>query len=225
MKAIDGTRKSMTMKKAIIIVFWAVLIIFCFIYRDRISIESIIDFTPKNTILAVVVMLLLFALKGVAIFIYGSILYIVSGMIFPLPLAIAVNTVGTVIMTGIPYYIGKKGGKRMVEDIVKRHPKLTVITDYQKKNELFLCFFIRIVGMLPADIVAMYLGASGIGTKNYFLGTVTGLFSAILCFSVMGTAVDDPMSPQFLISLAAEIILALISIIIYIVINKRKKTE
>lgn len=225
MKQEDITYKSSYIKKLIGISFWIILIIICFVNREKISVESIVEFTPDNTFPAVVIMLFLFAIKGVAIFIYGSILYIVCGMIFPLPLAIAVNTVGTVIMTGIPYFIGKKGGKNMVNSLINRHEKLKVVSDFQKKNEFFLCFFIRIVGMLPADIVAMYLGATGIGTKNYFLGTVTGLLSAIICFSVMGTSIEDPTSPQFIISLVAEIFFAVISIVIYIIMKKIKKTE
>ena len=208
--------------------FWGVLILFCFINRERISVEGIVNFIPKNSILSVAVMLILFAVKGIAVFIYGSILYAVSGILFSLPVAIVVNTVGTIIMTTIPFYIGKKAGSKMIDSILKKNKKLELLRDTQNKNEFLVSFFLRMVGLLPADLVAMYLGASGMRYKPYFLGTVIGLMPAIVCFSIMGMSIDDVGSPQFLISLIVEVGLMLLSFLIYFIWklkNKRKRDD
>ena len=84
------------------------------------------------------------------------------------------------------------------------------------------------VGLLPADLVAMYLGASGMRYKPYFFGTVIGLLHAIVCFSVMGTSIDDVGSPQFLISFIVEVGLMLLSLLIYFIWklkNKKKRDD
>lgn len=212
--------------KVFMLLFWGGLILLCFINRERISVEGIVNFVPKNSALSVVVMLLLFAVKGIAVFIYGSILYAASGILFSLPVAIIVNTVGTVIMTTIPFYIGKKAGSKMIDSLLKKNKKLELLRDTQNKNEFFVSFFLRMVGLLPADLVAMYLGASGMRYKPYFLGTVIGLMPAIVCFSIMGMNIDNVGSPEFIISAVIEVGLMLLSVLLYVIwrrVNQKKQ--
>lgn len=214
------------LSKVLMLLFWGGLILFCFINRERISVEGIVNLVPKNSVLSVVVMLLLFAVKGIAVFIYGSILYAASGILFSLPVAIIVNTVGTVIMTTIPFYIGKKAGSKMIDSLLKKNKKLELLRDTQNKNEFFVSFFLRMVGLLPADLVAMYLGASGMRYKPYFLGTVIGLMPAIVCFSIMGMNIDNVGSPEFIISAVIEVGLMLLSVLLYVIwrrVNKKKQ--
>ena len=214
------------LSKVLMLLFWGGLILFCFINRERISVEGIVNLVPKNSALSVVVMLLLFAVKGIAVFIYGSILYAASGILFSLPMAIIINTVGTVIMTTIPFYIGKKAGGKMIDSLLKKNKKLELLRDTQNKNEFLVSFFLRIIGLLPADLVAMYLGASGMRYKPYFWGTVIGLMPAIVCFSIMGKSIDNVGSPEFIISAAIEVGLMLLSVLLYVIwrrINKKKQ--
>ncbi len=211
--------------KVIGIGLWVALIIVCVVNRDKITAEGIVGLVPEDSILSVIVMLLLFVVKGVAVFIYGSILYAASGILFSLPVAIIVNTIGTVIMTTIPFYIGKKAGSRLLGELAKKNSKLELLRDTQNKNEFFVSFFLRMVGLLPADLVAMYLGASGMRYKPYFFGTVIGLLPAIICFSVMGMSIDDVGSPQFLISLIVEVGLMLLSLLIYFIWKLKSKRK
>lgn len=208
-----------------VILFWGGVILICFLNREKLSVEGIVELVPQNSILSVVVMLSFYAVKSIAVFIYGSILYAASGILFSLPVAIAVNTVGTVIMTTIPFYIGKKAGSHLIEELIKKNSKLELLQDMQNKNEFFVSFFLRMVGLLPADLVAMYLGASGMRYKPYFFGTVIGLMPSIVCFSVMGMSIDDVGSPQFIISLIAEVGLMLLSLLIYFIWKQRNKKK
>ena len=116
------------------LLFWSGLILFCFVNREKISVEGIVTLVPKDSILSVIVMLALFAVKGIAVFIYGSILYAASGILFSLPVAIIVNTLGTIIMTTIPFYIGKKAGSAMIDKLLKKNRKLELLRDTQNKN-------------------------------------------------------------------------------------------
>ena len=50
----------------------------------------------------------LFAVKSVSVVIYSGLLFAVSGMIFPMKFAIAVNFCGAAIMVTLPWLIGKK---------------------------------------------------------------------------------------------------------------------
>lgn len=212
-------------RNSVIAIFWLILIVLCFINRDKITVESILSFTPENTVAAILIMFLLFAFKSVTFFIYGGILYAASGIMFPLPLAFFVNLIGTIIMTSIPFLIGKKAGTGTVDKIIEKYPRLSILRDIPNKNELFVSFFVRIVGCLPADPLGIYLGASGIRYSRYLCGTLLGLSSAMITFSIMGTSINDVTSPAFIISAAIEIGVMILSVSLYLLWRYRNKKK
>lgn len=213
------------LRKVIVICLWLSIIVVCFIYKDEITVERIVNFTPENSVLTAIIMLCLFALKSITFFIYGGIFYAANGILFSLPVAILMNIAGTIIMTSIPFLIGKKVGNNALEQLTQKSPKLEILKDIPNKNEFFVSFFVRIVGLLPGDLVGMYLGASGISYSRYFLGTQLGLLPAVIAFSVMGMSIDDPASPMFIISACFEVGLMILSVVLFYILKKRQKRK
>lgn len=203
--------------------FWLFLIIVCLVYRDRITVDSIVSFTPQNTVAAILVMLLLFAVKSVSIFIYCGLLYGASGILFPLPLAILVNIAGSLIMAAIPFFIGKKAGSGLVTQLTQKHPKLKFLKDVPNQNEFFMSFFVRIIGILPSDVIGMYLGATEIRFSKYILGTILGMIPQTVTFCIMGSKINDVTSPEFMISLIFELSLMIVSTTAYYLWMKKAK--
>lgn len=218
-------KRTSILQKAAAICFWLGLIVVCFIYRDEITAERIVNFTPKDPLLAAFVMLCLFAVKSVLFFVYGGILYAANGILFSLPVAILMNIAGTIVMTSIPFFIGKKAGSKALTRLTQKSPKLEMLKDVPNKNEFFVSFFVRMVGMLPGDLVGMYLGASGIRYSRYFWGTQLGLLPAVIAFSVMGMSIDDPSSPTFIISASFEAGLVILSVVLFYIWRKRQKNK
>lgn len=210
-------------QKTIVFAFWLVIILICLINRDKITVDAIVNFTPGNKWAAVLVIWLLFAFKSITVVVYGGPIYAASGIMFSLPVAIIVNTVGTALMVSIPFFIGKKAGNGTINKIVEKNPKLEVLRSVPNKNELFISFFVRLLGILPSDLVSMYLGASGINYGKYILGSLIGLFPAVISFSVMGMSANDVTSPEFIISAAFEIGLMIFSIVMYFVWRRKSK--
>ena len=214
------------LRKSAILIIWVVIITLVFIKRESITLESIVSYSPENTFVAVAVMLSLFLLKSISFFIYGGLLYAASGVIFPFPLAIVVNAVGTVIMCSVPFFIGRKAGTPLLERLFKKHTKLQIIKYFQENNEFFVSFFTRIVGILPADIVSMYMGASRTKYKNYLSGTILGLLPSMITFCIMGMKADDVSSPAFILSALFELLLMVASVVyVFLWQKKHKKNE
>ena len=209
--------------KVIGIGLWASLIIVCIVNRDKITAEGIVGLVPQNSWLSAIILLMLFAVKSVSVVIYSGILYAASGILFSLPIAIIINIIGTVIMVTIPYLIGRKAGTPMLERLVAKKTKLAIIRDFPSQNDLFVSFFVRIVGCLPGDLVCMYLGADRLNYPRYLIGSVLGSMSAVISFAVMGMNADDITSPGFLISLGIEFLLMVGSIVFGLVFSKRRK--
>lgn len=210
--------------KRIVICFWLTLIVICFMHRDELTVEAIVSFTPDAPVWAAAVMLCLFALKGCTLMMSGIILYAASGVAFSLPWAILINTAGTFIMTTIPFFIGRKGGERAMEALTQKYQKLEALRNAPRNSEFSFTFFLRVLGLLPCELVGMYLGACGIHYEKYICGTLLGLIPAIVAYAVIGEYAAQPTSPQFIIAVgfqAGTTICALIAAFLY----KRKKRQ
>lgn len=212
-----------SVSKAAAILLWGALIIVCLIYRDEITVERIVNFTPSEPLAAAAVMLLLYALKSMSLVVYGGILYAASGIMFSLPAAIALNTVGTAIMVTIPFFLGKRMGSSAVEKLAAKNKRMKVLRDFSGKNEFFTSFIVRMVGLLPGDLVSMYMGAAGVRYSRYIAGTMLGLFPAVMNFSVMGMSIHDVSSPEFILSACCEIGLMLLSVLGFALWKRKKR--
>ncbi len=199
------------LSKVILAVFWIILIAVCAKYKDSLTVDTITELLPENELIKFLLMILLFLIKSIT-FMYGGILYAASGIIYPLPMAVLMNTIGTGLMVIMPFIIGKYCGSGLVEQINNKYPKTAMLKELQSKNEFVISAIARIIGILPTVLVGMYFGAGKMSVKNYFFGSMVGLFPSILCFSVMGMKIEDKTSPEFIISAAFEILLMLISL-------------
>lgn len=212
-------------RQAFALFIWLGLIILCFAFRDRFSVESLVSFVPSNPAVAAAVMLLLFCLKGISIFIYSGLLYAVSGVLFPLPAALAINVLGSAFMISLPFWVGRKAGADALERLIARTPKLKLLKEIPNRNGVAVTFFVRIVGILPSDPVSMYFGASGIRYTSFLVGSVSGLLPMIVSFTVMGMSVQDMTSPAFTISVCVELGLMILSVVLYCAWRRYCKKE
>lgn len=126
-----------------------ILVLIVKISGEPLSVDTIVKYTPKNVVLAVIMLLLLFGLKSLTIVLPLSILYLASGILFSPVAAVFISTVGLSVSITIPYCLGKCSGKQITEEIFQKYPKAKKLSEYQKQNTFFTCFITRIVGFLP----------------------------------------------------------------------------
>lgn len=209
--------------KVCLVLIWAGIILICFLNRDKITAEYIALYAPENMLLAAVAMIALFALKSLSVVIYSGLLYVASGILFPLPIAVMVNVCGSAVMVSLPYFIGRKTGQDTVENILRKYPKAQNLHQLRSGNDFMFTFLVRVIGRLPSDVVSLYMGAVGVGYRQYLLGSLLGMLPHLITFPVMGTCITDPGSPAFLISLCAELVLIACSLGMYGIHRKRRK--
>lgn len=211
--------------KLIALCFYLGVAVLCFVHRDKITIESIVSYTPDNPVLAATAMLALFTLKGSTVFVNGNVLYAACGILFPLPAAIAVNTVGTVIMTTIPFFIGKRSGTETMETLARKYKKLEMVRNAPRHNEMLFALFMRVLGILPCEPVGMYLGSCGLHYSRYIIGTMLGLVPAIAAYAIIGEYAAAPASPQFIITAVFQMGTTLCSLAAAFVWKLRRRTS
>lgn len=211
--------------KAAVILIWGIIIIFCALNTDKVTAEGIAGITPKAFVPAMFVFSLLFALKSLSVVIPSAVLYAAAGLMFPLWQALIINTVGSVVMFMLPYYIGIRGGNDAVERISAKYPRTAVIKKLRKNNDFLFVLIIRLNGILSYDVVSMYMGAVKVRAFQYYTASLLGSLPYIALFTVLGMSADDPSSPEFIISLAAQGIITVFSIVYGVRVIRAEKKE
>lgn len=187
------------------------------------SVSTIVKYTPDNLALAVLLLLLFFALKSLTFVMPISVLYLASGVIFPSVLAVLVSTLGLAITITVPYWIGRYSGNDAVQEICRRYPKAEQVAEYQEKNTFFACFITRIVGFLPADVVSLYFGACGIAYPLYLSAGVAGSLLSIVTTTLLGEKISDPFSVEFVVVLVCRILVSVGAVVLNYRLNRREK--
>ena len=193
-----------------------------FLSGEKLSVDTVLSYTPKIPLLAALFLLLLYGLKSLSLTLPILLLDTVCGVLFPLPVAILVATLGTAITLTIPYFIGRGAGPDMTEKLQQKHPRLRELREMRSRNELFLAFLIRIVGILPCDVVSLYLGNTRMPFPKYLLGGVLGFLPDVLTATVVGMKADDRSSPWFWGAIALNLLVAGGSTLFYALYRKRQ---
>ena len=210
-------------------VIWCAIIILCLLNRDKFTVDGIVKITPERTLLAILAMMVFFALKSVSVFIYFGILFAASGIIFPLHIAIPVNLIGTVVMVTIPFYIGRFLGSDMVNYVFEKYPKAAKLHERRRRKDFLFTLLFRLTGAMPSDLLGFYMGASGSSFPAYLTASVLGFSVSSITFPLMGDKIRDPKSPQFLISFCIEASVVICTsgglIIHHLLQNRRERIE
>lgn len=186
------------------------------------SVNTILRYTPQNTILAAGIILSFFALKSLTVVFPLSILYLASGILFRPWAAVLISTTGLAITITIPYWIGRYSGKQTVQEICRKYPKAEQIATYQETNAFFACFITRIVGFLPCDIVSLYFGACDTDYTVYLAAGVSGSLLSVITTTLLGAEISNPLSLPFITVLLCRIGVSAGAIVINRQLNQRR---
>lgn len=197
-------------------------IIYIFFSMD-IGVEDLINYSPENVFLAAIVMIILYGLKSLTVVIPLPLLEVASGLIFSFPIAVIVNSIGIMFCILIPHFIGLSFGKDKMDNFVNKHPKLKIISEFNSSSSFFICYFTRLVGILPIDLLSIYFGASGISLKSDVVGGFLGTLASMILLTMFGKSVNNPGSLMFWISIILNILLVLISFVLFNLYLKKKR--
>ncbi|MGN0552670.1 MAG: TVP38/TMEM64 family protein [Oscillospiraceae bacterium] len=192
----------------------------------NVTAEQLLQFTPSNIWLAAVVIVAMFSLKSLTFFFPMIVIVTACGMTAPnIWAALAINTVGIFCMMNIPYLIGKFAQREYVEKIVMKHKKMRDIIDMNMSNSIFFSFFLRIINCLPYDVVSMFLGSVGMKWKDYIIGSMLGTLPGMVCCTIMGNYIEDPLSPKFIVPAAIDVAISVCCGVSYLIYARKLRKE
>ena len=179
--------------------------------QHHIALEEILSWQPENLVLAAAVLLCLFAVKAASVFIPIMIPQILAGHLYPRDIALLINLLGLVIVMTVPYWIGKGLGSAKMEKLLRKYPMIRNILKAQDDNKMAFSFMFRACCVPPADMVTMYLGATGIPFLTNVIGGTLGCFPSMVLTTFLGASIRNPESPAFWQALALNVIWILLS--------------
>lgn len=151
----------------------------------------------ENKWLLILVIFLLYALKSFILLIPLSTLFIISGMVFDVQYAAAINIVGVTILVSIKFFWGNRFGGGSASKLVSRVKILKELLKLEHSGNPFILFIARFVPFLPVNSISRLYGTSEINYDKYLLISLLGFAPRILSFSVLGNHVFDPFSVGF----------------------------
>ncbi len=217
----ERSRRSLLMR-LFMLLMWAAFIVFCWFHRDCISVDGALRVTPRSVLLALLMMMGLFALKSSSVVIHSGLVYALSGILFPLPAAVAVNLAGTALMAALSYGAGRRLGGKGIDEFVSRNRNAELLRRFRRNNAFVYTALTRLINLLPFDVVSAYFGAMETPILPYMLGTLAGMAASCVLFPLMGAHIVTPGSPRFLISAILEAAILLAGLLALLIVERRE---
>ena len=171
------------------------------------DLDTVPQLVADRPVLAVLVVLGLYVLKGFSgVVVYNALVVVVS-MVLPLPAALAVNGVGTAVCLSISYAMGRFTKTESLESVLDRHPK---IKRYFSATQEY-GFAIHMLG-LNMEVLGLLLGMLRVDYLTYLAGSWLAIVPGMVCLVIAGNSLDFS-SPVFWIFLGINTVLVVCSVV------------
>ncbi len=179
------------------------------------SVDEILSYTPDDYLLSTAFILVFYAVKSLSVFFPIVAVYIFVGNCYPLWAALIVNLFGLAVTLAVPYAVGRVSGPELVSHIVAFFDRRGKSGKLTEGNTFFACYMLRIVSVLPADLVSLMFGAVKADFPRYIAGSLAGSVPSMIAITCVGATITDPTSPAFIISAAATVLIVLVSLLVH----------
>lgn len=166
----------------------------------------------------------LYLLKSISFGIPFAFLFTAVGSIYPLGWALLINLCGIYVNLQIPYIAGWFSGKRFVDWLSDHNPKLNRIEEMGSRSGIMLPFMLKFLGKIPHEITNALLGALHIPYPYYIAGSLLGLSPSLIAVTLVGSTATEPGSAGFILSVAAVLVIVVLSYLLYRWYFKHKPT-
>lgn len=181
-----------------------------------VNIRQIMKLRGSSALFSLILLLAIYFAKGIIMIIPIQALYLAGGALtgnfFS---ALALNAAGVCLCLSSGYALGRIANPSVLNKLSQKYEKLRELNRFQGENAMFFSYMVRMVGILPCDIVSLYCGAKKIPYPQYLAGSLAGMMPGIILTGMMGANIHNPRSPQFILALVLQILVSLFSILIY----------
>lgn len=171
--------------------------------RGSIGVQELLAWSPENKWLAALAALAAYALKSQTVVVPYALIATAVGLIFDLPAALAVNTLGSVVCISLPYLTGRGSDGVLVDVLLARQPRMRAFYEANRRH-LFLVSLVLRVANLSNDILGLIFGSLKMKYWEYLLSSLVGILPAMVLYTVLGNDLD-PFSAPVLICFGVDV--------------------
>ncbi|MGL4772216.1 MAG: TVP38/TMEM64 family protein [Clostridium sp.] len=175
----------------------------------HLDVYELVNFIKAQGTLAILVFLLVFSIKPFFLVIPANVVAIVGGVLFGTTFGFALSMLGFFISPTIAFFISRSLGREFVESLLgKRFLKLD---DNMEHNGFKILFLLRLPPILPYDPLSYASGLTKIKYKDFIIASVLGVVPETLCYSVMGSNINNPRSAAFVLPIILVVLATIFS--------------
>lgn len=128
----------------------------------------------------------------------ATVLSIAAGVLFGLPVGLAAAMCGAVLGATVAFGLSRGLGRSAVARIPSE--RLAWLDRRLSRRGLAAVIGIRLVPVIPFPALNYACGLTGIGVRDYLLGTIVGIVPSAVAYTTIGAYGADPGSVPFLLA-------------------------
>jgi len=198
---------------AVIALFILTLLVYIASHAQQI-IGSIVAYLPQGSWRSAVVLLVLYAVKGLVFVVPVPLLQFAASRLFTRPAAIFINLLGIVLCYLVPYATGLFFGEKATRRFAHQYEKIAPFVERCHEHRFAICFIPRLISFVPNDLLSVYLGAAQIPLSVFLFASTLASAPKIVLNTLAGASIHDPASPMFIVSLFLSIALVAFSLLL-----------
>lgn len=157
-------------------------------------------------LLGAVALALLYAALTVAL-VPGSALTIAAGAIFGPVFGTLVSFAGALLGATGAFAIARRTARASLEQV--QGERVARVQQRLREHGLLSIVALRLVPLVPFNVLNYLAGASAIRARDYVAGTAVGIIPGAIAFATLGGSIDEPGSPAFIAAAALVVALTL----------------
>ncbi len=142
----------------------------------------------------------------------GSVIAIAGGMAFGLYLGTLYTIIGAMLGATVAFYLSRLLGRGAVEKLIKG--KVIKIEDGIEKGGFLLILIMRLIPIIPFNVISFGAGLTRIKYFDYMLATMIGIIPGVLVFTNLGDKALKVRSPEFLLAVGILTLMVIVSILL-----------
>lgn len=150
----------------------------------------------ENKWLIFLIIELLFVIKSV-LPLPISLMFVLSGMVFPYHIAVFINALGLLLLTSLKYYQGYRFGAGKLDKKLLAYSFVQKILK-KKHGQAIILLCARLIPWCPINKISLLYGELKYSFNRYLTISLIAFSPKILMISVIGKNVYDPFSTKFL---------------------------
>ena len=184
----------------------------------------------KNSLWTIPIVVFLYLLKAVTmVFLPQPLVYLITGLLFSPLAAFLVTGGGLSLEFTLDYFLGRRFGSRLLLPLLDRlrgrSRTLDRVLQSDTLNNFGTIALLRLMPGLATDPVSFIAGANKVRFRPFFIASMVGCAPQAIAVTLMGSGVQDPLSPQFLIPAGALVIVLVIAMFVQRKFGKKEKSE